>query len=74
MRRCRMAKFLLDGQALDDLAGKLQQLQELFGVVQSENSITMRACVMCDIGSDIAERAAIELGELCSVSRAEVSA
>ncbi|MCS3390246.1 hypothetical protein NX868_13385 [Burkholderia thailandensis] len=69
-----MAKFLLDGQALDDLANKLQQLQELFGVIQSENSITMRACVMCDIGNDIAERAAIELGELRSVSRAEVSA
>ncbi|KGV06410.1 hypothetical protein [Burkholderia pseudomallei] len=69
-----MAKFLLDGQALDDLANKLQQLQELFGVIQSANSITMRACVMCDIGSDIAERAAIELGELRSVSRAEVSA
>ncbi|CAJ5782946.1 hypothetical protein [Burkholderia pseudomallei] len=69
-----MAKFLLDGQALDDLANKLQQLQELFGVIQSENSITMRACVKCDIGSDIAESAAIELGELRSVSRAEVSA
>ncbi|KIX68476.1 hypothetical protein [Burkholderia pseudomallei] len=69
-----MTKFLIDGQALDDLAGKLQQLQELFGVIQSENSITIRTCVMCDIDSDIAERAAIELGELRSVSRVEVSA
>ncbi|KWE27999.1 hypothetical protein WL74_09695 [Burkholderia cepacia] len=73
-RRCRVAKFLIDGQALEDLGGKLQQLEELFNVIQSEAQITMRACVMCDIGRDVAQRTAIELGELRMASRAEVSA
>lgn len=56
-----MAKFLIDGQALEDLGSKLQQLEELFNVIQNEAQITMRACVMCDIGRDIARRAALEI-------------
>ncbi|CAG9251359.1 hypothetical protein BDI4_300048 [Burkholderia diffusa] len=40
-----MAKFLIDGQALEYLGSKLQQLEELFNVIQSEAQITMRACV-----------------------------
>lgn len=74
VRRYPVAKFLIDGQALEDLGGKLQQLEELFNVIQSEAQITMRACVMCDIGRDVAQRTAIELGELRMASRAEVSA
>ncbi|VWD62906.1 hypothetical protein BLA50215_07620 [Burkholderia lata] len=74
VRRCPVAKFLIDGQALEALGDKLQQLEELFNVIQSEAQITMRACVMCDIGRDVAQRTAIELSELRMASRAEVSA
>ncbi|KVQ01855.1 hypothetical protein WJ96_33220 [Burkholderia ubonensis] len=69
-----MDKYLIDGQALEDLGGKLRQLEELFNVIESEEQITMRACVMCDIGRDVVQRAAIELGELRMASRVEVSA
>ncbi|AIP62727.1 MULTISPECIES: hypothetical protein [Burkholderia] len=67
-----MDKLLIDDQALEDLGGKLRQLEELFNVIQGEEKVSMRACVMCDIGREVAQRTAIELRELCAVAREEV--
>ncbi|WP_230971961.1 hypothetical protein [Burkholderia cepacia] len=69
-----MAKFILDGQALDNLAGKLQELGVLFDVIQEEvTGGKVRACVLCDIGRELAERTGTDISELRRVSRAEVS-
>ncbi|PAJ77395.1 hypothetical protein CJO71_30165 [Burkholderia ubonensis] len=68
-----MAKIALDNQRLEILAGRLQQLEALFESIQEEvTGSHFRACVLCDIGHDIAERVGVELNELRSVSRPEV--
>jgi hypothetical protein len=69
-----MTKPSLDNQKLDILAGKLQQLEALFESIQEEvTGSHFRACVLCDIGHDIAESVGGELNELRSISRPEVS-
>ncbi|HDR8931574.1 hypothetical protein [Burkholderia vietnamiensis] len=70
-----MAKFLIDGQALDDLAAKIQRLEVLFDVIQEEvTGANIRLCVLCDIGSDIATLVSNETENLRRTSRVEVSA
>ena len=68
-----MAKTALDSQKLDTLAGKLQQLEALFESIQEEvTGSHFRACVLCDIGHDMAERVGGELNELRRISQSEV--
>ncbi|KVN81093.1 hypothetical protein [Burkholderia ubonensis] len=69
-----MAKYLIDGNALDNLAAKLQQISVLFDAIDDEMAQEVRASVMCSIGLDIVQRTEIELGELRMASRVEVSA
>lgn len=68
-----MAKITLDSTTLDILAGKLQQLEALFESIQEEvTGSHYRACVLCDIWHDIAERVGGELNQLRSTSQSEV--
>ena len=68
-----MPKTALDNQTLDVLTGKLQQLEALFESIQEEvTGSHFRACVLCDIGRDIAESVGGKLNELRSISRPEV--
>ncbi|HDR9274890.1 TPA: hypothetical protein QDB24_002970 [Burkholderia vietnamiensis] len=70
-----MAKFLIDGQALDDLAAKIQRLEVLFDVIKEEvTGANIRLCVLYDIGSDIATLVSNETENLRRTSRVEVSA
>ncbi|QTP33690.1 hypothetical protein B7759_02293 [Burkholderia glumae] len=68
-----MAKFLIDGQALDDLAGKIQRLEVLFDVIQEEvtGSKDVRVCVLCDIGHDIGRLAGADIKNLWQSSRVD---
>ncbi|KVG31995.1 hypothetical protein [Burkholderia diffusa] len=69
-----MTKIALDNTTLDILAGRLQQLEALFESIQEEvTGSHFRACVLCDIGHDIAERVGGELNQLRSNSQSEVS-
>jgi len=59
-----MDKLLIDARTLEDIGSKFQQLEELLDVLQNEAQVTMRTCVICDIGLDIARRTAMEIDSL----------
>jgi len=60
-----MAKFLIDEQALDNLAGKIQRLEVLFDVIPDDPPGQQIATdLLCEIGRDISRLASIELENL----------
>lgn len=70
-----MAKTAIDNQTIDILAGKLQQLEALFESIQEEvTGSHLRACVLCDIGLDIAKHVGSNIAELRRKSHDEVAA
>ncbi|WP_208101967.1 hypothetical protein [Burkholderia sp. D-99] len=57
-----MAKFLIDDNALDNLAKKIQRLEVLFDVIPEEpTGAQISVEILCGIGADISRLAAIEL-------------
>ncbi|HDR8928304.1 TPA: hypothetical protein QDB26_005330 [Burkholderia vietnamiensis] len=57
-----MAKFLIDGQALDDLACKLQQPEVLFDVIPEEPTGShIKVDLLCEIGRDISRRTSSDI-------------
>ncbi|AYQ37635.1 hypothetical protein BLA9940_05942 [Burkholderia aenigmatica] len=67
-----MVKFLIDGQALDDLACKLQQLEVLFDVIPEEPTGShIKVDLLCEIGRDISKRTSIDLENMRVGARVE---